>query len=132
VNPILVGLYGAYEKPLGRGSGAFTTQAKHVYLDNGLEEIYPAHMRERLLYEISSDSVSSFGKYLFEYGIFFILYLLLILSGLDVKRTGLFTVFLVLIGLLFSLPIVYPPIWLIYGMFDKKELAKKLAVKNAI
>ena len=132
VNPIIVGLYGAYEKPLGRGSGSFTTQAQHVYLDNGLEDIYPVHMRSRLLYEISNDSVSSFGKYLFEYGIFFLLYLMLILSGLDFKQAGLFTVFLILIGLMFSLPIVYPPIWLIYGMFDKKSLAKKLANKNTI
>jgi hypothetical protein len=125
VNPILVGLYGVYEKPLGRGSGAFTTQAKEVYLDSGLDKTYPYHMRDRLLYEISIDSVSSFGKYLFEYGIFFIAYLILILSGLSFKETGLFIVFLVLIGLLFSLPIVYPPIWLIYGMYDKKEMAKK-------
>ena len=44
------------------------------------------------------------GKYLFEYGIFFLLYLMLIFSGLDFKQAGLFTVFLVLIGLLmFSL-----------------------------
>tara|TARA_B110000046_G_scaffold54094_2_gene60533 strand:- start:6014 stop:7279 length:1266 start_codon:yes stop_codon:yes gene_type:complete len=126
VNPILVGLYGAYERPLGRGSGSFTTQAKQVYIENDLEDIYPAHMRSRLLYEISSDSVSSFGKYLFEYGIFFLLYLMLIFSGLDLKQAGLFTIFLVLIGLLFSLPIVYPPIWLIYGIFDKKGGAKKL------
>ncbi len=130
VNPILVGIYGASEKPLGRGSGSFTSQARGVYLDNGLEELYPAYNRPRLLYEISSDSVSSFGKYLFEYGIFFLLYLMLILSGLDFKQAGLFTVFLVLIGLMFSLPIVYPPIWLIYGMFDKKVLAKKLANKR--
>ena len=126
MNPILVGLYGAYERPLGRGSGSFTTQAKQVYIENDLEDIYPAHMRSRLLYEISSDSVSSFGKYLFEYGIFFLLYLMLIFSGLDLKQAGLFTIFLVLIGLLFSLPIVYPPIWLIYGIFDKKGGAKKL------
>lgn len=125
VNPIIVGLYGAYEKPLGRGSGAFTTQAKEVYLENDIDQIYPYHMRDRLLYEISIDSVSSFGKYLFEYGVIFIFYLLLIVSGLNFRRAGMFTVFLVLIGLLFSLPIVYPPIWLIYGLFDRKTLANQ-------
>lgn len=121
INPILVGLHGFYEKPLGRGSGSFTTQGRIVYLESGLEDIYPASNRPRLLYEISLDSVSSFGKYLFEYGIFFILYLLLIVTRLDFKRTGLFTLFLVLIGLMFSLPIVYPPIWIIYGIFNKKN-----------
>ena len=125
VNPIIVGLYGAYEKPLGRGSGSFTTEAKEVYLENDIDEIYPSYLRDRLLYEISIDSVSSFGKYLFEYGLIFIFYLILILSGLDFKRAGPFTVFLVLIGLLFSLPIVYPPIWIIYGVFDRKVVAKK-------
>ena len=120
VNPVIVGVVGAIEKPLGRGSGAFTSQAAEVYIDNGIDQIYPSHMRDRLLYEVSSDSVSTFGKYTFEYGIFFLIYLILILVGLSFKETGLFTVFLLLTGLLFSLPIVYPPLWLIFGLYDRK------------
>jgi len=120
VNPVIVGVAGAIDKPLGRGSGSFTTQAKDVYLEKGIDQIYPSYMRDRLLYEISSDSVSTFGKYTFEYGIFFLTYLFLILIGLNFKKTGLFTVFLLLTGLLFSLPIVYPPLWLIFGLYDRK------------
>lgn len=120
VNPVIVGVVGAIEKPLGRGSGAFTSQAAKVYIDNGIDQIYPSYMRGRLLYEVSSDSVSTFGKYIFEYGIFFLIYLILILVGLKFKETGLFTVFLLLTGLLFSLPIVYPPLWLIFGLFEGK------------
>ena len=77
-------------------------------------------MRDRLLYEISSDSVSTFGKYIFEYGVFFIIWLALVLIGLNFKESGTFTVFLLLSGLLFSLPIVYPPLWLIFGIYDRK------------
>lgn len=120
VNPVIVGIVGAIEEPLGRGNGAFTTQAAKVYLDNGIDQIYPSYMRDRLLYEVSSDSVSTFGKYIFEYGIFFLIYLVLILAGLKFTETGLFTVFLLFTGILFSLPIVYPPLWLIFGMFDRK------------
>ena len=123
VNPILVGINGAFEKPLGRGSGSFTTQAKVVYLNNKLQEIYPQQIRDKLYAEISEDSVSTFGKYVFEYGIFFLLYLFLVLIGLNFKETGLFIVFVVMTGLLFSLPIVYPPIWLVFGLYDKKQLA---------
>lgn len=120
VNPIIVGVTGAIEKPLGRGSGSFTTQAKEVYLDKQIDQIYPFYMRNRLYFEISIDSVSTFGKYIFEYGIFFLLYLFLILIGLNFRKTGLFTVFLLLTGLLFSLPIVYPPLWLIFGLFHRR------------
>lgn len=120
VNPVIVGIVGAIEKPLGRGNGAFTSQAAKVYLDNGIDQIYPSYMRDRLLYEVSSDSVSTFGKYIFEYGIFFLIYLVLILAGLKFTETGLFTVFLLFTGLLFSLPIVYPPLWLIFGLFNRK------------
>jgi hypothetical protein len=120
LNPVIVGVVGAIEKPFGRGGGAFTTQAAEVYINNEIDQIYPGYMRGRLLYEISSDSVSTFGKYTFEYGIFFLLYLFLILIGLDHRKAGLFTVFLLLTGLLFSLPIVYPPLWLIFGIYDRK------------
>ena len=88
VNPVIVGVYGAYERPLGRGSGSFTTQARDVYLDNGIDMIYPVYNRDRLLYEISMDSVSTFGKYIFEYGVFFVLYLLLILIGVNLRKAG--------------------------------------------
>lgn len=125
INPILVGVYGALEQPLGRGSGSFLTQAPNVYLNNGLDEIYPVYIRDRLLYEISMDSVSTFGKYVFEYGIFFILYLLLVINGVNLKKMGLFITFLVMTGLLFSLPIVYPPIWLIFGLYNRKTLKLK-------
>jgi hypothetical protein len=120
VNPVIVGVVGAIEKPFGRGSGSFTTQAKKVYLKNGIDELYPIYMRDRLFYEISSDSVSTFGKYIFEYGIFFLIYIFLVLIGLNLKDSGPFVVFLLLSGLLFSLPIVYPPLWLIFGFYDKK------------
>ncbi len=120
VNPVVVGVAGALEKPFGRGSGSFTTQAKEVYLENGIDKIYPFYMRDRLLYEISSDSVSTFGKYIFEYGVFFIFWLVLVLIGLNFKESGTFTVFLLLSGLLFSLPIVYPPLWLIFGIYDRR------------
>lgn len=122
VNPIIVGITGAIEEPLGRGSGSFTTQAREVYLRNGLEEIYPpgAYLRGKLLQEISVDSVSTFGKYIFEYGIFFLLYLFLIFAGLNFRKAGAFSVFLIMTSLLFALPIVYPPLWLIFGLYDKK------------
>lgn len=120
VNPVIVGVAGAIEKPFGRGSGSFTSQAKKVYLEKGIDKIYPFYMRDRLLYEISSDSVSTFGKYIFEYGIFFVIYLFLVLIGLDFRQSGPFTAFLLLSGLLFSLPIVYPPLWLIFGFYHRK------------
>jgi len=120
VNPVIVGVAGALEKPFGRGSGSFTTQAKDVYLEKNIDKIYPFYMRDRLLYEISSDSVSTFGKYIFEYGVFFVIWLALVLIGLNFKESGTFTVFLLLSGLLFSLPIVYPPLWLIFGIYDRK------------
>uniref|UniRef100_UPI004048EA88 hypothetical protein n=1 Tax=Algoriphagus sp. TaxID=1872435 RepID=UPI004048EA88 len=120
VNPVLVGLYGAFEQPLGRGSGSFTTQARDVYLNNGLDQMYPVYNRDRLLYEISMDSVSTFGKYIFEYGVFFVLYLFLVIVGVNFKKMGVFITFLVLTGLLFSLPIVYPPIWLVFGFYSRK------------
>lgn len=128
LNPIFVGSVGAVERPLGRGSGAFTTQAREVYLEYGIEEIYPPdlYMRDKLLREISEDSVSTFGKYIFEYGIFFALYLILIFSGLSIRKSGYFTMFLVVSGVLFALPIVYPPLWLIFGLYDKSSLSKTI------
>lgn len=120
VNPILVGIQGAIEEPLGRGSGAFTTQASMVYLQNNIDQIYPFYLRDRLLFEISLDSVSTFGKYIFEYGVFFLLYLFLIFIGLNVRKSGVFIFFLLLTGLAFALPIVYPPIWLIFGLYSRR------------
>lgn len=120
LNPLIVGIAGAIDKPFGRGSGSFTSQAKDVYLDKGIDQIYPIYRRDRLLYEISADSVSTFGKYIFEYGIFFLVYLFLIFLGLNFNECGLFTFFLLLSGLLFSLPIVYPPLWLIFGIYDRR------------
>lgn len=123
VNPIIVGLYGAYEKPLGRGSGSFTSQARGVYLDNGIEEFYAhtsAYTRGRLLREISIDSVSTFGKYIFEYGVFFLIYLFLVFLRFDFRASGLFIVFLIGSALAFALPIVYPPMWLLFGFYTRK------------
>ncbi len=119
VNPIIVSFYGAYEKPLGRGNGSYTSEAKEVYLKYNIDKIYPPHVRDRLLYEISIDSVSTFGKYFFEYGLFFILFLIIIISNVNFKKMGLFTVFLLFTGLMFSLPIVYPPLWLMLGLYSK-------------
>jgi hypothetical protein len=119
INPIIVGVMGFVDSPLGKGSGAFTIEGKEVYNKYKLYEIYPAFQRDRLLYEISIDSVSTFGKYIFEYGLFFILYLLALLFGLNYKAINPFILFLLLTSFLFGLPIVYPPMWLLFGLFDK-------------
>ena len=120
VSPVIVGIYGFLDNPLGYGSGSFTVYAVDVFFKHNMESIFPGWQIPRLIQEISSDSNSTFGKYLFEYGVFYLIFLFTLLYYIDYRRMNIFTLFLVLTSILFSLPIVYPPIWVFLGINTKQ------------
>ena len=128
VNPVIVGWYGFLDNPAGNGSGTFPRQALTVYYKHDINKLYLDRQQERLIFEMKNDSVSAVGKYFFEYGIFFMVYLVALFAGINYHKIDLYVLSLLIIGLLFSLPIVYPPTWIIVGLLAK--LPKRLQLTN--
>ena len=121
LSPILVSFNNFFSHPFGLGNGTFPVYAVDVYFEAGLNHFFPqtAYLQYKLPRDLAIDSNSTLAKYIFEYGIFFLIYLLTLIVNIDKKELGVFAVFLLLISLSFSLPIVFPPLWLIIGIYTK-------------
>lgn len=125
LSPILVSFNHFMEHPFGTGNGTFPVFAVDVYYAAGLENFFPktSYLRYKLPRDLAIDSNSTIAKYIFEYGLFFAVYLITILSMIDRKELGLFAIFLFVISLSFSLPIVFPPLWMLLGLYAKSRIS---------
>lgn len=104
------GLYSLINFPLGVGGGGYSFSAQYVENQIGLSSIFYS-ARDQI-----SDTTSTVGIYLAEFGIFFILFLFFILY-LKPKSFNLYIAYIIAIGFLFfSFSASFPITWAIFSV----------------
>ena len=113
----LIGFYSLFDAPLGHGAGSFSIYQEKYFHESGLDRFFAGYAYDRVIYEFEAP-ISVLGQYLTELGLFFILFLHLIISNIK-SRHRIFIVLYVTIGLVQAQPIVYPIGWLLIAMCAK-------------
>lgn len=119
---IEVGIRSLVRYPLGVGGGGYPSVAKEINADVGLEEKYRTARVETQL----EATASSLGKYLTEFGIFFIFLLLIILrKSFEFRLFNMLSVFFAFIFIVASFSIAFPPTYLLLGLSSRRGITKE-------
>jgi hypothetical protein len=111
-----IGLLSIIESPLGTGSGSFTHTAINLYNQYEVYKIIPDVSHARVEEELGS-AVSAFAKYTIEMGFIFLVFIFTMLLH------GSFSIFIflyILVSLVFSFPIVFPPLWFLFAVHHRR------------
>lgn len=111
-----IGTLSLFENPLGTGSGSFTTTAKKIYKKYDLDNIIPKISQKRVKQELSS-AVSTFAKYTIEMGDIFIIFIIIMFVSVNIN---IFIFLYIIFSIVFSFPIVFPPIWLLFAIYNRR------------
>lgn len=108
---IVIGALSLWHNPLGYGGGAYNIGAVEIDSIYNIQQIFIS-ARPQL-----EATVSSFGKYAVEFGIFFpLFYLLLLVRSWTLKIGNIYAVFLAFSFIMATFSIAFPPIYLMLAI----------------
>jgi hypothetical protein len=111
-----IGVLSMIDTPLGTGSGSFTNTAINLYNEYNVDKIIPVSSHERVEEELRS-AVSAFAKYTIEIGFIFLVFIFTMVLN---SSFNIFIFLYVLFSLIFSFPIVFPPVWFLFALHHRR------------